>query len=101
MRGGSRLVRRSRDEYQHSNQRSLCIAKLMPIRCITANWYARRISQAPAPLKCGPKSKFPTTGFWDFELGRENNADAYANARGRVDVEGCCWWGRGVIQTRG
>ena len=20
---------------------------------------------------------------------------------GRTDVEGCCWWGRGVIQTSG
>ena len=57
--------------------------------------------QAPAPFKCGPRSKFPTTGFWDYDLGKENNADAYANERGRVDVEGCCWWGRGVIQTRG
>ena len=19
----------------------------------------------------------------------------------RVDVEGCCWWGRGVLQTKG
>jgi len=24
-----------------------------------------------------------------------------ANAAGRTDVEGCCWWGRGVIQTSG
>lgn len=24
-----------------------------------------------------------------------------ANAAGRTDVEGCCWWGRGVIQTTG
>ena len=23
------------------------------------------------------------------------------NAAGRTDVEGCCWWGRGVIQTSG
>jgi hypothetical protein len=44
--------------------------------------------QAPAPFKCGPKTKYPITGFWDYELGRENNEDAYANARGRVDVEG-------------
>ena len=51
--------------------------------------------QAPAPFKCGPRSKFPTTGFWDYDLGKENNKDAYANDRGRVDVENCCWWGRG------
>jgi hypothetical protein len=47
--------------------------------------------QAPGPFKCGPKSKFPTTGFWDYDLGRENNEDAFANSRGRVDVEGECW----------
>eukprot|EP00804_Cyclotella_cryptica_P021002 CCRYP_009303-RD/>CCRYP_009303-RD protein AED:0.09 eAED:0.09 QI:102/0.93/0.93/1/0.8/0.62/16/340/1751 len=57
--------------------------------------------QAPGPFKCGPRSKFPTTGYWDYTLGKENNEDAYANDRGRVDVEGCCWWGRGIIQTKG
>ena len=45
--------------------------------------------------------KYPITGYWDYDMGRENNADAYANARGRVDIEGCCFWGRGVLQTRG
>jgi hypothetical protein len=35
-------------------------------------------------------SKYPITGYWDYDMGRENNADAYANARGRVDIEGCC-----------
>ena len=48
-----------------------------------AGWF-----QAPAQFKCGPKSKFPITGFWDYDLGRENNNDAYANLNGRVDVEG-------------
>ena len=27
--------------------------------------------------------------------------EAYANVNARVDVEGCCWWGRGVLQTKG
>lgn len=70
----------------------------------SAGWF-----QAPAPFKCGPKERFPITGkfssawlsahlfrfllciqtgFWDYEEGRENNEDAYANALGRVDVEG-------------
>lgn len=26
---------------------------------------------------------------------------AYANDNARVDVEGCCWWSRGVLQTKG
>jgi len=31
------------------------------------------------------------------------NADAplFGQPEGRTDVEGCCWWGRGVIQTTG
>jgi hypothetical protein len=35
-------------------------------------------------------------GSWKSCPGGCSNADG-----GRVDVEGCCWWGRGVIQTTG
>jgi len=28
-------------------------------------------------------------------------APLFKKPQGRVDVEGCCWWGRGVIQTTG
>ena len=31
--------------------------------------------------------------------GAFNNDIPSANSGGRTDVEGCCWWGRGVIQT--
>ena len=88
----------------------------MEITAVThAKWWG-----APAPLKCGPKSTFPFTGFWDYLEecnqpwagktcsdyqgqigGGENNDAPYANTAGRTDVEGCCWWGRGVIQTSG
>jgi hypothetical protein len=78
-----------------------------------AQWYG-----APAPLFCGPKSKYPETGFWDYSwplpwnydgeleyegqrAGRFDNSAPYANRAGRTDVEGCCYWGRGVIQTTG
>jgi hypothetical protein len=30
-----------------------------------------------------------------------NHKIAYSNENGRTDVEGCCWWGRGVLQTKG
>jgi predicted chitinase len=33
--------------------------------------------------------------------GRFDNSKAVASMAGRTDVEGCCWWGRGVIQTTG
>jgi len=75
-----------------------------------AKWWG-----APPPLFCGPKSSFPTTGYWnsfascsggvcdDYE-GQKGGAvvdSATPNSLGRTDVEGCCWWGRGVIQTTG
>jgi Chitin binding Peritrophin-A domain len=82
-----------------------------------AKWYG-----APGPLKCGPKSLYPTTGYWDFsyecnqpwsdppslctdyagqKAGKEVTDEVVANANGRMDIEGCCWWGRGAIQTSG
>jgi len=48
------------------------------------------------------------TGGWKFSgdgcvNGACPNADAplFGQPDGREDVEGCCWWGRGVIQTTG
>jgi len=48
------------------------------------------------------------TGGWKFSgagcvNGACPGADAplFGQAEGRTDVEGCCWWGRGVIQTTG
>ena len=41
-------------------------------------------------------------GKWNFCDGGCPNAPAPAFGKGpRTDVEGCCWWGRGVIQTTG
>jgi len=82
-----------------------------------AKWYG-----APGPLFCGPKSEYPEVGIWDYTYGCHNpwaqppvscdiyegqKAGRYDNSMpvpsrgGRTDVEGCCWWGRGVIQTTG
>jgi hypothetical protein len=41
------------------------------------------------------------TDYEGQQGGGENNDTPVANAAGRTDVEGCCWWGRGVIQTTG
>ena len=30
-----------------------------------------------------------------------NRSAPYANTVGRTDIEGCCWWGRGALLTRG
>jgi len=82
-----------------------------------AKWYG-----APGPLFCGPKTQYPQAGIWDYtyncdnpwadppltcslyegqRAGRYDNSAPVANRNGRTDVEGCCWWGRGVIQSTG
>ncbi|KAL3788529.1 hypothetical protein HJC23_006567 [Cyclotella cryptica] len=91
----------------------------MEITAVThATWYG-----APGPFYCKPKSsKNDFTGFWDYQFecnnpwadppttcdvyegqkaGQYDNSIPVANRAGRTDVEGCCWWGRGVIQTTG
>jgi predicted chitinase len=82
-----------------------------------AKWYG-----APGPMKCGPKTKLPAPGYWDYraecnkpwanppehcteyagqKAGKWMTGVSAANTAGRTDVEGCCYWGRGVIQTTG
>ncbi|KAL3786230.1 hypothetical protein HJC23_002481, partial [Cyclotella cryptica] len=94
------------------------IEPMMQITATThATWYG-----APPGLFCAPKTIYPFTGFWDYtywcdnpwndppeycdiyegqKSGRFDNTVAVANRAGKSDVEGCCWWGRGVIQTTG
>ena len=43
-------------------------------------------------------------GGWEFCNGggcAGSPAPNFGRPEGRTDVEGCCWWGRGVIQTTG
>lgn len=47
-------------------------------------------------------------GFWTFsgagctESGcKGSDAPLFEQPNGRIDVEGCCWWGRGAIQSTG
>ena len=90
----------------------------MKIKATThAKWYG-----APAPLFCAPKTDYPFTGSWNYlyqcnkpwanppeycneydgqKAGAFNNDSPVPNSSGRTDVEGCCFWGRGVIQTTG
>jgi len=88
-----------------------------------AGWYG-----APQPLYCAPRSQTGgATGWWDHSKtchnpwksppeyctdyvgqkaggetgGAAQGGPGLANRGGRDDVEGCCYWGRGVIQTTG
>ena len=57
---------------------------------------------APPPRSGAPRSTSePYTGYWDADAGAELAPYPYANSYGRTDVEGCCWWGRGAIMSRG
>ena len=59
----------------------------MEIRGVThARWVG-----APPPLYCGDRS----VGYWDHITGLEEHDPPYKNKRGRTDIKGCCWWGRG------
>jgi len=102
----------------HEKHMECPVRKDMTITATTnAKWWG-----APAPLFCGPKEMYPFTGYWDHSAGCDNawadppmvceeyegqkggafnNDIPSANSGGRTDVEGCCWWGRGVIQTTG
>ncbi|KAL7539560.1 hypothetical protein ACHAXR_009388 [Thalassiosira sp. AJA248-18] len=107
----------SEDERQYE-----CPVKLdMTIQAITNTKWAGGVEGAPGPLYCEPATREqPFTGFWDHlykcdrpfrgekceaydghKLGRYDNSVAAANRAARTDVSGCCWWGRGVIATKG
>jgi hypothetical protein len=54
------------------------------------------------PFECQPKDNAADfTGYWDTELGLLNEENAFANRAGAIHNEGCCFWGRGVLFTRG
>jgi hypothetical protein len=63
---------------------------------------AANTARAPPPLACRPGSGPDSySGFWDTSTGTENRGTPYSNTAGRIDVEGCCYWGRGALRTRG
>lgn len=59
------------------------------------------VGRAPPPFSCRPKiDSTDYAGYWDVKTCLASNT-AYSNAVGWTDLEGCCWWGRGVLLTRG
>jgi hypothetical protein len=52
----------------------------------------------PPPFQC--RAGTDPAGYWD-EGTRTVYDDTIENSFGRTDVEGCCFWGRGVLSTRG
>ena len=71
-----------------------------PDMYMTAVTYDRTLGAPPA-LQCGPRSRIPFTGYWNEGQNAESEGEAFANLNGRTDLEGCCWWGRGMLQMKG
>jgi len=70
----------------------------MVIQATTSQVYPN----APPPLECRPRTTTDAfTGFWDMINGKEQVFFPYENSFGRTDVEGCCFWGRGALHTKG
>ena len=58
--------------------------------------------KAPPSLSCRAKdSATDFTGHWDRSTGTLDETFPFSNRMGRIDTAGCCWWGRGVLLTRG
>jgi hypothetical protein len=60
-----------------------------------------RFETKPPPFECIPRTVLPSAGFWEESTNKLNNKTSYPNSYGRTDIEGCCYWGRGVLHTRG
>ena len=58
--------------------------------------------RAPPPFQCKKRSnQFDYGGYWDATSGTLHTNSAYSNDLGRIYTDGCCWWGRGALMTRG
>ena len=58
--------------------------------------------RAPPPLHCKPGSGDGYySGYYSSQTAMEITNTPYSNTAGRTDVEGCCWWGRGVSHCFG
>lgn len=55
--------------------------------------------QPPPPFQCRPGSA--PAGYWDEATQKLIEDGNIANSRGRTEIEGCSFWGRGALLTRG
>jgi hypothetical protein len=91
--------------YQHENCArgstefmSCTVDPQMQVSAVGSGTQAR----APPPLKCRPRrGAEDVTGYWDATSGRDVGGSPFSNAAGRTGIEGCCWWGRGALLTKG
>ena len=73
----------------------------MNMNVVSSGYSTNVMGRAPPPFSCKPKEdEMDYAGYWDSVTGA-SSLTAYSNALGRTDLEGCCWWGRGALLTRG
>lgn len=53
------------------------------------------------PFFCAPITAHPFTGYYDPLSDSTVSSEPFANAAHRVDVSGCCFWGRGILLNSG
>ena len=95
-------------QYGRNNQDEVCTGKQRSMTCdvdinatITAVSTFKNGHLIPPAFQCRPKKNSEDfAGYWDSKTG-EIEIGAFANRYGRTDLQGCCWWGRGVMMTRG
>ncbi|KAL7513268.1 hypothetical protein ACHAXN_010978 [Cyclotella atomus] len=89
----------------YQDRSTLCLASEEAYACnveLEMRATAEVVGASPPPFSCGPAKDYGGfTGYWDFVSETEIKDGPTANALGKTDVQGCCWWGRGVLHTRG
>lgn len=58
-------------------------------------------SSVSPPFFCGPTETYPFTGYYDPLSDTTVSDTPFANEGGRIDVAGCCFWGRGILLNQG
>jgi hypothetical protein len=95
-------------QYGRNDQDEACLGNDRSMRCnVNLNATMNAVSLfkngdlTPPAFQCRPKEHSDDfSGYWNSETD-EIVIAPYANRYGRTDIEGCCWWGRGVLMTRG
>ncbi len=101
-------VSNSCGQFGRSYQDEVCVGDTAHMTCdvdkdiqMTAVTSLNEERAAPA-LSCRAKnSATDFTGHWDRSTGTLEETFPFSNRMGRIDTAGCCWWGRGVLLTKG
>ena len=89
-------------------QDETCTGKFASMTCkvdeemsMTASSVFKNSVHSPPPFECRPKiSDDDHTGYWDSTSNTIVD-NVFSNRYGRIDLVGCCWFGRGILFTRG